>query len=178
MEEKRASDSGDRHEDQEEVHPKDRMEDEFEEFEKIISSEENVEYEEDNTLESFKSTDRLEERDTAGSRGIRITQVGDGADQHVEIPLRIELPGGVTEDVLLDIVISLQKVRKQESSYSFSGPADFSGDEDSEIDILDGRTSLLFDEDDEAEEEEKDSSEEECEESWIEKIFSFWRRKS
>jgi hypothetical protein len=176
MEEKRSPGSVDRHEDPEQSHPKGRVEDEFREFEALISSDENVEYEENDPLEVLKGKDRLKERDPVESRGVRVVQTGDGADQHVEIPLQIELPGGVTEDVLLNIVISLQKVRKQKDFYSGSGPEDSFPDDDSEIDILDGRTTLIFDEDDEAEEEEKDSSKEESDEGWINKIFSFWKR--
>jgi hypothetical protein len=179
MEEKKPSDAGSLDEMPEKVNQEDRMDSEFSHFEELISSEENVEYEEDSAIQTLHNAEHLKDRHGKSSHRLNITSHTKEAGQSISIPLYIEMSDDVTEEYTLNIAVSLQKAKQKANPYpGYMGP-DLNPDDHSEleIDILDGRTTTLYEEEEEIEEVEKERSDESTQGSWLSKIF-FWKHQA
>ncbi|MEK6777383.1 MAG: hypothetical protein AABY87_10970 [bacterium] len=163
--------------------PEHQMEQGFEAFEEMFSDEENVEYgEEDVSLHALKEEDRLAGRRPMVSRRVDIRPSGRAEGSGILIPLRIKHPDGAAEDYLLRVSISLQKASHSGAGTSSDGYSasdrDPDGNSHLEIDILDGRNTLIYDEGEGTEEEETQGAGETEPVNWWDRLFSFWRTKS
>jgi hypothetical protein len=178
MEEKKPSDAGSLHEVSEQENQEDRMDSEFNNFGDLISSEENVEYEEDAALQTLHDGGRLKDwQEKYTERLDRATHPKE-AGQTISIPLQIEMPEDVAGSYVLNISVSLQKAQHTAGPVSGNMGSNLNPDEEGEqeIDILDGRTTLIFDEEDEPEEEPV-QNEERQQRGWLTKIF-FWKKEA
>ena len=123
-----------------------QMDQGFKAFEELISQEENVEYEEDVSLQSFKRENRLLDQRPVVSKRLDIRPSGRNEGRGVVIPLQIRLPNGASEKYLLSVSISLEKAPESETSFGGEGANDPGLDRESnmEIDILDGRSCIYL----------------------------------
>lgn len=163
--------------------PEHQIDQGFKAFEEMISEEENVEYgEEDAALHALKVEDRLAGRRPMVSRRMDIRPSGRDEGRGIQVPLRIKLPDGAVEDYLLRVSVSLQKASHTGEGTSSDGYSasdrDPDGNSHLEIDILDGRNTLIYDEDEEADEEETEGTGEIKAVNWWDRLFSFWRTRS
>ncbi len=176
MEEKKPSDAGSLHEVSEQEDQEDRMDSEFNNFGDLISSEENVEYEEDAALQTLHRGGHLEGWQEKYNERLDRTPHPKETSQTISIPLQIDMPEDVTGSYVLNISVSLQKAQHTSGPVPGNMGSNLSPDEEGEleIDILDGRTTLVFDEEDEPEEEPV-QNEERQQGGWLTKIF-FWKK--
>jgi hypothetical protein len=146
-------------------------------FEDLISSEENVEYEEDHLLEAMNDPAGLSGPSSVSMPSLAVDPVSTNGGK-ISIPLRIRQEGGHDDEYCLELSVALHKAEKGVSSVKEmeSPQVPYDDEEEMEIDILDGRTTLIFQEEDESEEE-IDSLEDEPERGWWERLFFFWRDK-
>jgi len=179
MEEKKSNENGSVNAHSRGQAPGKQMDQGFKAFEDLISEEENVEYEEDISLQPFKRENRLFERGPVVSKRLDIRPSGRNEGRGILIPLQIKLPNGVSEEYLLSVSISLKKASQSEVSFSGEGAYDLGPDSEDhpEIDILDGRTTLIYGEEEEDEETPQDPGEIQAA-SWWDRLLSLWRRKS
>ena len=178
MKEKNSSDSSKQKDLEDQDGNKNTMDHELKAFEGIISAEQNVEYEEDQLLSSF--TDKDDRQKRTPKKTMRLAVHPDPHEDNVyTVPLRINLPGGGTADYRLEISINLSEVKKSENvakdaRHSF---LDVDDEEGAEIDILDGRTTMMFNADHDADEEDESNEElrEDEPKGWMSRFF-FWRK--
>jgi hypothetical protein len=178
MEEKKPSDAGSCHEVPEQGNQEDRMDSEFSNFGDLISSEENVEYEEDTALQTLHDRGALKDWQEEYTEKLDRTPHPKEAGQTISIPLQIEMPDNVAGLYVLNISVSLQKAQHNAGPVPGNMGSNLNPDEggEQEIDILDGRTTLIFDEEDEPEEEPV-QNEERQQRGWLAKIF-FWKKEA
>jgi hypothetical protein len=146
---------------------------EFSEFERLISHEYNADYEE---------TDLFPGEEDAPARGGYNIAVGQrpsakplrpGEVRSVRIPLTIESPGGGSEAYELGLSISLRKASgvPQDAAAAKAGGEE---PQEDEIDLLDGRTTHIFGDQDEDDEEDSEPPAD-APGGWFSRLFSFWR---
>lgn len=171
MEEKITSDACAGKSAPEQSEDKERKGQAFTELEDLISAEENVEYEEDAAFQAFAGRDALHDWRAVRPAEREHEPVAKGGDKRVSLPLRIRLPNGAAEDYVLNMSVSLHKAEAKED---LGTSRSWGHEEDLEIDLLDGRTTLILEE----EETSDDAGEflhEEPQENWIARIFHAWR---
>ncbi len=146
---------------------------EFTEFERLFSHEVNADYEE---VDLFREDGDglLSDRD-ANSRGQKpsVKPLRPGETRSVRIPVTIESPGGDVCPYELGLTISLRRASSAPPAAAAHQGVGAEPPED-DIDLLDGRTTLFFaDQDEDADDEPEPSLE--PSRGWWSKLFSFWR---
>ncbi len=146
---------------------------EFTEFERLISHEYNADYEETDLFPGEEDGSRQSGYSMASGQGRPAAPLRPGEVRNVRIPLTIASPEGGSVAYELGLSITLQSASDGTQEVAVSREHVEDPPED-EIDLLDGRTTLMFGDQDEDGDDEPESAPEPAR-GWWAKLSSFWR---
>ncbi len=146
---------------------------EFSEFERLISHEYNADYEEEDFFAGEEERSLMGGFGTAPEERPSAKPLRPGEVRSVRIPLTVESPGACVASYELGLSISLRQVSGVAAAAA-TGKAPGEEAPEDEIDLLDGRTTLMFGEEDE-DGDDGPASPPEASRGWWSKLFSFWR---